>query len=253
MGGSTPKSDLIERTRNSLAGRFSQLAKLGAHEVGALVAIAVGAGLLLIFGAIAEEVMEGDTHRIDMAVLMWFRTPGNPADRIGPAWVDEMVRDLTALGSHAFIIIVVVATLGYLLLIHKRGLALMMFVAVAGGMVISSLLKVGFGRPRPTIEHAAQVFTASFPSGHAALSAVTFLTLGALLTRASVDRSVKLYFMSVAVILTIVVGISRVYLGVHYPSDVLAGWCIGAAWAVLCWAAAIWMQRRGSIEDPASK
>ena len=230
----------------------SRLAKLSVHEVGALLAVFLCAGLILVFGTIAEEVVEGDTHRIDMAVLMALRTPDNPADLIGPAWVEEMMRDLTALGSYAFIIIVLVAAAGYLLLVRKPGLAGLMVAAVVGGMLISNLLKTGFDRPRPDLEHAAQVFTPSFPSGHAMLSAVTFLTLGALLTRVNENWRVKLYFLTVAVLLTITVGVSRIYLGVHYPSDVIAGWCVGSAWALLCWAGVLWLQARGNVESPAS-
>jgi undecaprenyl-diphosphatase len=231
--------------------RASPLARLGAHEVGAIVAVFVAAALLLLFGAIAEEVVEGETHRLDRAVLMSFRTPGNPADLIGPDWFEEMVRDVTALGSYAFVIIIVAAALGYLLLMRKHGLALLLLAAEAGGMLFSSLLKELFDRPRPELEHAARVFTASFPSGHATLSSVTFLTLGALLTRVNPDRKAKLYFMTTAIVLTIMVGLSRLYLGVHYPSDILAGWCIGSAWAVLCWGGALWLQRRGNVEPSA--
>ena len=139
-----------------------------------------------------------------------------------------------------------------MLLVRKRAHALLMAVAVLGGTVISTLLKLGFDRPRPDIPHAARVFTASFPSGHAMLSAVTFLTLGALLTRVNADRRVKAYFMVLAVFLTIIVGLSRLYLGVHYPSDVLAGWCVGAAWAVLCWSGVLWLQQHGDVEPPGS-
>lgn len=210
----------------------------------------VAAALLLLFGAIAEEVVEGETHRLDRAVLMSFRTAANPADLIGPDWFEEMVRDVTALGSYAFVIIIVTAATGYLLMIRKLGLALLLLAAEAGGMLFSTLLKEMFDRPRPDLEHAARVFTASFPSGHATLSAVTFLTLGALLTRVTDDRKSKLYFMGTAIILTIMVGLSRLYLGVHYPSDILAGWCIGSAWAVLCWGGALWLQRRGDVEKP---
>ena len=217
---------LIERV-----GVSARLAKLGKEEVGALVALFICAGLLWAFGAIAEDVVEGDTHKLDMAVLMALRTPGNPADLIGPPWVEEMMRDLTALGSYAFIIIVVVAAAGYLLLIRKVGLGIFMVAAVAGGILISNLLKAAFDRPRPELDHAARVFSPSFPSGHAMLSAVTFLTLGALLTRANVDWRVKLYFLAVAVLLTLVVGLSRIYLGVHYPSDVLVGGLAGTVLA----------------------
>lgn len=227
------------------------LARLGKHEVGAIIKVFVAAALLLLFGSLAEEVVEGETDQLDRTVLMFFRTSGNPSDLIGPDWFEEMVRDVTALGSYAFVIIIVAAAIGYLLLVRKYGLALLLLAAEAGGMVISTLLKELFDRPRPDLEHAARVFTASFPSGHATLSAVTFLTLGALLTRVTADRKSKLYFMATAVILTIMVGLSRLYLGVHYPSDILAGWCIGSAWALLCWGTATWLQRSGSVEQPA--
>ena len=246
---------LLRKSKKMLAriALPARLAKLGKHEVGALVALFICAGLVWAFGAIAEEVVEGDTHKLDMAVLMALRTPGNPADLIGPPWVEEMMRDLTALGSYAFIVIVVVAATGYLLLIRKVGLAMFMAAAVVGGILISNLLKMAFDRPRPELDHAARVFTPSFPSGHAMLSAVTFLTLGALLTRANVDWRVKLYFLAVAVLLTLIVGLSRIYLGVHYPSDVIAGWCVGSAWALVCWAVALWLQARGSVEPAASE
>lgn len=230
------------------AFRYSPIARLGAREVGPLIAVFFGAALVLGFGFLASEVVEGDTRDFDMAVLMAFRTPGLPEDLLGPPWVEEMVRDVTALGSYAFILIIVAASVGYLLLVHKYALALLVIAAELGGMLISTLLKTAFDRPRPDIEHAARVFTTSFPSGHATLSAVTFLTLGALLTRTSADERVKLYFIALAVFLTVIVGTSRVYLGVHYPSDVLAGWCIGSAWAVLCWVVALWLQRRGNVE-----
>jgi undecaprenyl-diphosphatase len=200
--------------------------------------------MLLLFGLVAEEVIEGDTQSLDVWLMSLFTAAGNPADRIGPDWFEEMVRDVTALGSYAFIIITVVVVGGYLLLVRKPDLAALMLTSVLGGMLISHLLKEVFDRPRPDLDHAVRVFTASFPSGHATLSAVTFLTLAALLTRTQARRRVKFYFVAVAVILTILTGVSRIYLGVHYPSDVLAGWCVGSAWAILCWAAALRLQRR---------
>ncbi len=228
----------------------SRLAKLGAHEVGAIVAAFLCVSLIWIFWSIAEEVVEGDTHKLDMALLMALRTPGNPSDLLGPPWFEEMMRDLTALGSYAFIILLVIVATIYLLLVRQKGLALLMVGSVVGGMVISNLLKHGFDRPRPDIDHAARVFTPSFPSGHAMLSAVTFLTLGALLTRASAEWRVKIFLVSIALLLTFIVGASRIYLGVHYPTDVLAGWCVGSAWALLVWAIALWLQSRGQVEQP---
>lgn len=228
----------------------SVLTRLGRDKIGLILAVFVVAALALGFGLLAEEVMEGDTSGFDRAIIMALRSGGNPADPIGPAWLEEMGRDVTALGSFAFLGFVFLATVGYLFLIEKRALALLMSAAVLGGVALSTALKMGFGRPRPDIPHAARVFTASFPSGHATLSAITFLTLGAVLTRVSADRRVKAYFIVMAVFLTVMVGLSRLYLGVHYPSDVLAGWCVGAAWAVLCWTAALWLQRRGDVEPP---
>ena len=227
--------------------RHSWHGSMRAREIGALFALFASAALVLLFGFIASEVAEGDTKPLDEAVLLAFRTPGNSGDLLGPPWFEEMIRDVTALGSYTFILILIAATVGYLLILQKYRLAAVVSAAELGGMLISNLLKTAFARPRPEIEHAARVFTPSFPSGHATLSAVTFLTLGALLTRTSPNPRVKLYFMGLAIVLTVIVGSSRVYLGVHYPSDVLAGWCIGSAWAALCWGVALWLQRTAPV------
>lgn len=241
----------MEDLRHDIRSCSSWLARVGREEIGLLIALLVIAALVLAFGFLAEEVIEGDTTGFDRAVIMALRTAGNPADPIGPPWLEEMGRDVTALGSYAFLSFVLVTVLGYLLLIQKRAVALLMAGAVLSGMLLSTLLKLGFDRPRPDlVPHAARVFTASFPSGHATLSTITFLTLGAILTRVETNRRVKVYFMAIAVFLTIAVGVSRIYLGVHYPTDVLAGWCVGAAWAMLCWRVALWLQQRGQVEKP---
>lgn len=240
----------MARLKRVVAAEKALVERFGSATLGLLAVIVMCAALVLVFGSVAEEVMEGETHKIDMAVLMVFRTPGDASDLLGPSWFEEMMRDVTALGSYTFIFIVVASVVGYLLLVRKRALALVVFAAIFGGILISNLLKHGFNRARPEIEHAAQVFSPSFPSGHATLSAVTFLTLGGLLSRASIDWRARIYFLTVAVILTLIVGISRVYLGVHYPSDVIAGWCIGTAWALLCWGVVFWLQSRGEVEPP---
>lgn len=216
-------------------------------EAGLIAGLFAAGSLVLGFLLLAEEVIEGDTERLDNALLGLFRGEGGP---IGPSWLVEMVRDITALGSFAGLGIIFIASLGYLMLLGKRHLALLMTAAVLGGVALSTLLKMAFDRPRPEVEGAAKVFTASFPSGHAMLSAVTFLTLGALLARTNADRRVRVYFMTLAVLLTVMVGMSRIYLGVHYPSDVLAGWCLGTAWAVLCWTVALRLQGSGQVEPP---
>ena len=125
--------------------------------------------------------------------------------------------------------------------------AFFIFLAVAGGQVLSSLLKAGIDRPRPElVSHLVNETSLSFPSGHAMLSAVTYLTLGALAARFLPGRTTKIYVLSLAVLTTLLVGISRIYLGVHWPSDVLAGWCAGFVWAMLCWLTAqAWQRWRG--------
>jgi undecaprenyl-diphosphatase len=139
-----------------------------------------------------------------------------------------------------------------LLVDEKRAAAVLVFASVGGGALLSILLKLMIDRARPDlVPHLADAYTASFPSGHAMLSAVVYLTLGALLSRVEGAARVKIYVLTVAVFLTFVIGISRVYLGVHWPTDVLAGWCAGAAWATLCWRVALALQRRGEVEGDA--
>jgi len=213
-------------------------------ELWLLGAVLLIAGLLLIFVSIAEEVFEGDTAAFDRNAILAFRSAGNIADPLGPPWVEEAARDITALGSIIVVVILSGALIGYLLLLRKRGPALLMLISVAGGTALNDVLKFFFDRPRPDLVlHAAQVFTSSFPSGHAAVSAVVYLTLGALLAKDAPSVAVKVYIMAVAIFLVLLIGVSRVFLGLHYPTDVLAGWSIGSAWALTCWVAATRLQR----------
>ena len=219
------------------------------NEAAPLLSLAAVSFFAFAFIKIAEEVIEGDTTIFDRALLLALREANNPADPIGPSWLEEAARDITALGGHVVLTIVTLATLAYLLMTRKSHAAALVVAAVGGGMLLSTALKMGFERPRPDlVPHAARVYTASFPSGHAMLSAVTYLTLGALLARVQPSRRLKAFLLGLAVTLTILVGASRVYLGVHWPSDVLAGWCVGAAWASLCWFIALQLQRRGQVE-----
>jgi undecaprenyl-diphosphatase len=126
-------------------------------------------------------------------------------------------------------------------------------VSVVGGVLISQTMKWAFARPRPDlVPHGAEVFTASFPSGHSMMSAVVYLTLGALLARTQADPAVKTYVLVMAVVLTVLVGASRVYLGVHWPTDVLAGWALGGVWALICLLVMLWLQSRGQVEYDAA-
>jgi undecaprenyl-diphosphatase len=206
-----------------------------------------------LFVKLAGEVVEGDTAGFDRAILLALRDPSNRSNPIGPTWIEEAARDLTGLGGHAILGLISVCVLIYLLMSGKRHAALLVLAAVGGGMILSTLLKLGFERPRPDlVPHATRVYTASFPSGHAMLSAVTYLTLGALLARVESGRGVRAFLLGVAVAVTIIVGASRIYLGVHWPSDVLGGWCVGAAWACLCWYVALRLQQAGKVEPPRS-
>ena len=217
-------------------------------EAGLLAAIALTSGLVLAFLRLADAVQEGGTAAFDQAILLMFRTPGDVNQVIGPVWVQEMVRDITSLGSFALLGLIVAGVCIYLVLARMRAAALLVIVSVLSGTLLSTVLKMGYDRPRPDLATMSHQFTASFPSGHAMLSAVTFLTIGALLARLAPTRALQIYAISAALFLTLIVGVSRLYMGVHYASDVLAGWCLGAAWALLCSSVALMLERRGTIE-----
>ena len=209
------------------------------------------AGLLFAFGFIAQEMAKGKTLAFDRAVMLALRSSADPSVPIGPAWLPEAARDVTSLGSIIVLVIVTLAAVGYLFLAGKSAAAWLMLIAVVGGIALSDLLKFAFARARPdVVTPLARVFTTSFPSGHATLSAITYLTIGAILARSQPSSPISLYFMSLAVFLTVLVCVSRIYLGVHYPTDVLAGWCIGAAWAMGCWALMTYLQSVGQVEPP---
>ena len=218
----------------------------GRLEIGLLLAFLASACLLLAFGKLASEMIEGETAGFDTAVLLAFRSAANPADPLGPVWLQSAVRDVSAMGSFVVLGFISLSAIFYLFMVEKRMMAMLVAASVIGGVLLSNALKLGFARPRPDFVPELDLFTYSFPSGHAMLSAVTYLTLGALLAEAHPSRRVKIYFLTLAFLVTVAVGISRVYLGVHYPSDVLAGWCVGAVWALLCGTVVLYLRRRTS-------
>jgi undecaprenyl-diphosphatase len=181
--------------------------------------------------------------------VMAMRSANDPSHPLGPMWFEGTVRDITSLGSNTVLAIVALGTVGFLALSGARGSALHLLVSVGSGAVLVQVLKEVFGRVRPdVVPHAVSELTRSFPSGHATLSAVTYLTLGALVARVQTTPALKTYVLFLAILLTLLVGVSRVYLGLHWPTDVLAGWCLGSAWAIGCWLLAVRLQRRGQIE-----
>ncbi|WP_375688627.1 phosphatase PAP2 family protein [Pseudooceanicola sp. LIPI14-2-Ac024] len=218
-------------------------------ETATLLALILVAGGIWAFFALASEMLEGELHAFDETVLLALRTPGDPTDPIGGPRLEVAMRDLTALGGAVILTLITACVVFYLLLARQRGAALLLALTIAGGSLVSTLFKMGFDRPRPDlVPHGTEVLTASFPSGHSMMAAVTYLTLAVMLARAERARRIKVFYLVVAMVVTMLVGVSRVYLGVHWPSDVLAGWALGAAWALGVWLIARALERRGQIE-----
>ena len=219
----------------------------GTMSLVVLIGVLVAVGGTWAFIEIADEVTEGDTQKFDDWALQALRKPdGTP---IGPRWMHEAGRDLTALGGVMVLSLFTFGVAGYLLMVRKYHAMWLVIIATFGGLIVSTILKRSFDRDRPDIvPHLSHVYTSSFPSGHSMLSAVVYLTLGSLLARLAPNYKVKLYFIGLALFLTSLVGVSRVYMGVHYPTDVLAGWTAGCVWATLCYIVARQLQIRGKVE-----
>lgn len=209
------------------------------------IGVIVILGGAFAFAQLAEEVQEGDTQRWDEQVFLAIAQA-----EVGDE-VEEIGRDLTALGGFAIITLAILGVCGFLVIEKKYASAILVLAATLGGLALSSALKWGFDRPRPDlVEHGSHVVTASFPSGHSMLSSAVYLTLGLLITRFTRHPGAKVFAVTFAVVLTFLVGLSRVFLGVHWPTDVIAGWAGGATWAVICYVIALELQRRGQVEQP---
>lgn len=214
-------------------------------ETRALLIFMAAMGALWAFFSIAEEVSEGETRAFDERVILLFRNPADLNDPLGSRSFEEAVRDITALGG--FTVVTMATIVGVLaFLFHGRGRhALVLLGAVALALVSSETMKAIYGRPRPDlVPHGSFVYSGSFPSGHSTLSAATFLTLAVLVSSLEARRRSKALVYALALGILATVGLSRVYLGVHWPSDVVAGWCLGAAWAFLAWVVLRWIGGR---------
>lgn len=221
------------------------LEKSGLNEVKILlIVLSVLAGIL-IFVTIANEVVEGETQHFDNYILKSLREPGDVSQPAFPDWVTTAMEDITSLGSATEIVLITIIVVGYLLLRKKYYWMWLVIIATIGGALLVGGLKEIIGRTRPTVvTHLLQEKSLSFPSGHSMMSAIVYLTQATLLSRIETNKKVKIYIISTALLLTILIGISRVYIGVHYPTDVLAGWVAGISWALLCWYVASLLERR---------
>lgn len=193
-------------------------------------------GFFVVFCAVSYAVLEHRTEFVDQRILMWFRDANDLADPWGPGWFEETVKDLSALGGYPILVLVSTFTV-ILLLAAKKAAAAVVFVAsLVSGSVLSSLLKLLFQRARPDlVDHLDRTFTASFPSAHAMFGTVAWLMVAAMAARFVPDFRLRILVISMSVGVALIIGLTRVYLGVHWPSDIVAGWAMGGAWAGLCW------------------
>jgi undecaprenyl-diphosphatase len=207
--------------------------------VGLLVVSLVGLGAHL-----ADELIEGEHFSLDTAILLALRVPGHPQTPIGPHWLLQSAIDITALGGATLMWLFGVAGLVWLLRIRKGAEAAWIAVSLIGASLIDNGLKAWIARPRPAlVPHLAQVTDASFPSGHAMVSAALYLTLALMLAESAQRWTARVAIVGFGALLAVMIGCSRVYLGVHWPSDVLAGWSFGTAWALAVFAGNRWLKR----------
>lgn len=207
--------------------------------------------IVLALGWLASEVAEGDVFAIDKRIMLAFRHSDNLVLTVGPEWLAKAMVDFTALGGSSVLTLITIFAVGFLLAVRKFAFAGLVAAAISGGAILSVFIKGIFERPRPEIvPHLVEVSSASFPSGHAMNSAIVYLTLAVLLARSQERRRVQVYLVGIAICLVLLIGFTRIFLGVHWPSDVLAGWTVGAMWAALCSLIAKYLQRERKIERP---
>ena len=206
-------------------------------------------GVFLVFGALvaimgtyafaklAELVREGYTQTFDEAVLRWMHRHQTP-------WLENLMLEITMLGTWIVVFSVVSITGLFLWLTRHKYSALLLLVATAGGIGLNSILKIGFARPRPQVfEWGEHTSSFSFPSGHAMSSTVVYITVAYLAARLQKTHIARFATLSIAGVIVASICFSRMYLGVHYPSDVAAGVIIGLSWAAFCMATLEAIQR----------
>ena len=220
--------------------------RVARSEIAALTALMIIALGVATFVEVADDMTEADGQMFDLQVLHWLQpAPGDPR---GPWWLHEAAADLTSLGGISVLTLFALIAVSFLVIQRKRLSALLLIVGLIGGVMLSEGLKAIFERERPPAAYqAVETINASFPSGHALLSTVFYLTLGVMLTRAFPKKRLKAFVLGSAITIALLIGLTRVYLGAHWASDVIAGWCAGAAWAMALWLVAYAVERRQNV------
>lgn len=226
---------------------------MGWKEFVLLVSVAAVCLGVAVFAGVTETVAEGEYHEAEKRLMQSLRRADDPSVPVGPRWLRHVSLDISALGGGAVLTLMTLVVLGYLALERRWHAMIFLVIAALGGMGLNRAMKAFFGRERPDIvPHLSEVSSASYPSGHSMLSSIIYLALGVMLARSVPSRRLKVYVIAVALGLSFLVGLSRIHLGVHYPTDVIAGWAAGTTYAVLCALAAYWLQMRGLVERPAT-
>jgi undecaprenyl-diphosphatase len=240
---------MTAKARTGWRGWLVRLKPRDRWELTLLVTGIVFLLLVLAITKLASEVLEGETLQFDRAILVSLRDPADLARPKGPRWMLSAALDITALGSATVLGLAVFSVAGFLVLQGLWRRATIVVAASLGGWFLNAALKQLFQRARPdVVPHLREAMSLSFPSGHALQSAAVYLTLGALMMRFAHRRITKIYCITVAAMATVLVGLSRVYIGVHYPTDVLAGWLIGLSWALLCWTIERSLERQAGLK-----
>ena len=215
------------------------------HPPYAFIALAALAGAVLIVALLGGTIARGTQFDFDHAIMLALRTAGDQSIPIGPSWLQGSMIDITALGGGTVLTLLVALTIGLLLASrHFLTAALVLGGTISGSLAIS-LGKAVVGRDRPAlVDHLVEVASASFPSGHAGNSAIVYFTIALMVMQIVSRPAARWYIFGAAILLVGLIGFSRVYLGVHWPSDVLAGWGAGALWALAWWALGSWLRLR---------
>jgi undecaprenyl-diphosphatase len=194
--------------------------------------LVIGIAAIALLGLAAASLFaEGGANSVDHMLMLALRTPGALDDPIGPKWFEDVMRDMTGLGGIGVVIGSSLVFAGYLALRRRFVDVGVLAASVIGAQLVSAVIKHWVERPRPDlVSHEAAIYSASFPSGHTLMATTVYLTFAMLIAADFPERRVRDYLLGVAWVVSFAVGASRIYLGVHWPSDVLAGWCIGALW-----------------------